>query len=102
VVIRRGTLAELRGRSLTRVATVTPDPVPGLEGLEGVVDLTVDARPDGVHTRFRGGSGALGAAVGRVAASDPTTLTVEPPSLDELFRTNYRTDALGSLAGDAW
>jgi len=45
----------------------------------------------------REGRAALAAAVGCVAAADPTTLTVEPPSLDELFLTSYRAEP--ALAG---
>ncbi|MBB4765020.1 ABC transporter ATP-binding protein [Amorphoplanes digitatis] len=96
VVVRHGTLAELRSHTLTSVTAVTASPVQGLRDLDGVVDLHTESRPDGVHTSFRAGRDALGIAVGHVAAGDPATLTVEPPSLDELFRTNFQADAAAS------
>jgi polyether ionophore transport system ATP-binding protein len=92
VVVREGTLADLRSHTLTTVTATTATAVPRLAGLDGVVDLTAEQQPDGVHTRFRVGRAALAGAVTYVAAADPTALTVEPPSLDELFLTNYRTD----------
>jgi ABC-2 type transport system ATP-binding protein len=92
VVVRHGTLAELRSHTLTTVTAVTANPVRALRDLDGVIDLITEARPDGVHTSFRAGRDALGVAVGHVAAGDPAALTVEPPSLEELFRTNFRAD----------
>ena len=92
VVVREGTLGDLRSHTLTTVGAITEAPVPGLARIDGVLDLTVDQQPDGVHTRFRVGRAALPAAVGCIASADPRTLTVEPPSLDELFLTNYRAD----------
>jgi len=94
VVVRKGTLADLRGHALTTVTAITGTPLTRLAALDGIVDLTVEQQPDGVHTRFRAGRAALASAVGHVAAADPTALTVEPPSLDELFLTNYRTDTV--------
>jgi ABC-2 type transport system ATP-binding protein len=99
VVVRHGTLAELRSHTLTSVTAVTAEPVRALPELDGVIDLITDTRPDGIHTSFRAAGAALGVAVGHVAAGDPATLTVEPPSLDELFRTNFRTDAEPVPAG---
>ena len=93
VVVRHGTLVELRSHTLTSVTAVTAAPVRALHDLHGVVDLTTDARPDGIHTSFRAAGDSLGVAVGHVVAGVPATLTVQPTSLDELFRTNFRTDA---------
>ena len=100
-ILLRCTLAELRSHTLTSVTAVTANPVPALQSLDGVVDLVAEPRPDGVHTSFRAGRGALGAAVGFVASSHPAVLTVEPPSLDELFRTNFRTDAAEAVPAGA-
>jgi ABC-2 type transport system ATP-binding protein len=98
-IVREGSLSELRNHTLTIVAAITTDPIPRLAEADGVQDLTVDRQPDGVHTRFRGGRAALATAVSLVAAAAPTTLTVEPPSLDELFLTNYRTDEVPVAEG---
>ncbi|MEV2240427.1 ABC transporter ATP-binding protein [Micromonospora sp. NPDC049891] len=100
-VIRSGTLTDLRSHTLTRVAAVTRHPVSGLDQLDGLVDLVVSTRPDGVHVGFRAAPGALGAAVGCVAAAEPASLTVQPPSLDELFLSNYRDEVPTALAEGA-
>ncbi|TBO57645.1 ABC transporter ATP-binding protein [Streptomyces kasugaensis] len=94
VVVREGTLADLRSHTLTTVTAITGAAVTRLAGLDGIVDLTAEQQPDGVHTRFLVVPAALASAVGHVAAAGPTALTVEPPSLDELFLTNYRTDTV--------
>ncbi|MGH1551966.1 ABC transporter [Streptomyces sp. L7] len=94
MVVREGTLADLRSHTLTTVTAITGTAVTRLADLDGIVDLTAEQQPDGVHTRFRVGRAALAIAVGHVAAADPTALTVEPPSLDELFLTSYRTDTV--------
>ncbi|MFE7659736.1 ABC transporter ATP-binding protein [Streptomyces celluloflavus] len=94
VVVREGTLADLRSHTLTTVTAITGAAVTRLAGLDGIVDLTAEQQPDGVHTRFRVVPAALASAVGHVVAAGPTALTVEPPSLDELFLTNYRTDTV--------
>lgn len=100
-VIRTGTLADLRSHTLTRVAAVTRHPLSGLDRLDDLVDLSVTTRPDGTHVSFRAGPAALAAAVGYVAAAEPATLTVQPPSLDELFLTNYRSDVPSTVAEGA-
>ncbi|MEV8034434.1 ABC transporter ATP-binding protein [Streptomyces sp. NPDC086182] len=96
VVVREGTLADLRSHALTTVTAITGAAVTRLADIDGIVDLAVEQQPDGVHTRFRVGRAALASAVGHVAAADPKALTVEPPSLDELFLTSYRTDTVVS------
>ncbi|MGA5301853.1 ABC transporter ATP-binding protein [Nucisporomicrobium flavum] len=100
-VIRSGTLADLRSHTLTRVAAVTRRPLSGLDQLHDLVDLSVTARPDGTHVSFRAGPDALAESVARVAAADPASLTVQPPSLDELFLTNYRSDVASSVTEGA-
>jgi len=92
-VVTEGTLAELRAHTHTRVTAVTDAAVPGLAGLAGpagVTGLAVQTLPDGVRTGFRTAPATLGAAVALVAAANPRSLTVEPPSLDELFLARYR------------
>ncbi|MDG4752598.1 ABC transporter ATP-binding protein [Micromonospora sp. WMMD718] len=100
-VIRSGTLTDLRSHTLTRVTAVTRRPLPDLDRHDDLVDLVVTTRPDGTHVSFRAGSAALAAAVGYVAAAEPASLTVQPPSLDELFLTNYRSDVPNAVAGSA-
>jgi ABC-2 type transport system ATP-binding protein len=88
-VVTRGSLDELRVHTLTQVMAVTGEPVVGLDRMAGLSDLVVDHGPDAVRTWFKTGPDALGESVALVASSAPTSLTVEPPSLDELFRARY-------------
>ena len=46
--------------------------------------------PEGVHTVARVTPAALVDAVQVVTRADPSALTVQPPSLDELFLDLYR------------
>ncbi|WP_341720031.1 ABC transporter ATP-binding protein [Micromonospora sp. FIMYZ51] len=100
-VIRTGTLADLRDHTLTRVDAVTRCAVSGLDRLDGLVDLSVVTRPDGTHVTFRAGPATLAAAVGCVLTAGPSSLNVQPPSLDELFLTNYRSDVPYAVAEGA-
>lgn len=92
-VVTRGSLAELRVHTLTNVAAVTRKPVPGLNRLLGVSDLTVDEGPEATRTSFKTAPETLGESVALVASCDPTELTVEPPSLDQLFIARYEATA---------
>jgi ABC-2 type transport system ATP-binding protein len=63
--------------------------LPDLEGIPGVADLTqeeVDGRPE---VRLAVERDALGEVVGRLHAAGVDTLTVTPPSLDDLFLDAY-------------
>lgn len=88
-VVTRGSLEELRIHTLTQVMAVTGAPVLGLDRIAGLSDLVVDRGPSAVRTTFKTAPEALGESVALVASSAPTSLTVEPPSLDQLFRARY-------------
>jgi len=92
-VVTRGSLAELRVHTLTQVTAVTRHPVHGLEQIAGLSDLSVDEGADMTRTTFRTAAETLGASVALVASSDPSALTVEPPSLDQLFLARYQAAA---------
>ena len=92
-VVTRGSLAELRVHTLTQVTAVTRHPVCGLEQIAGLSDLSVDEGADMTRTTFRTAAETLGASVALVASSDPSALTVEPPSLDQLFLARYQAAA---------
>lgn len=93
--VRSGTLADLRRdtRAAVRALTVDepslPDGAPGLTGLE-------TTRADGyVVTRCKVEPERLDETIGALHRAGIHSLTVTPPSLDELFLQNYRADATG-------
>jgi ABC-2 type transport system ATP-binding protein len=86
--VTTGTLADLRRHTRTTVQAVTAR-IPDLGSLEGVHGLTVESADGATHVRFTVDADALAAAVGRLHAAGLTTMTAEPPSLDELFLSRY-------------
>jgi ABC-2 type transport system ATP-binding protein len=88
-VVTEGSLAELRVHTLTHVSAVTRLPIPGLDQFAGLSELTVAEAAGQVRTSFQTTPEALGRSVALVASCDPTALTVEPPSLDQLFLARY-------------
>ena len=89
-VVRTGTLAELRAHTLTSIIASTPEPVRGLGSVPGATVVSEQALPEGVRTVARVTSDALADAVQVLARARPSALTVQPPSLDELFLDLYR------------
>lgn len=85
--VSTGTLDELRANTRSTVEAVTRQPVP--RDLPGVVDLSAEPHPHGVRTTLTATPDALGRVVGAVAALEPSSLVVRPPSLDELFLEHY-------------
>lgn len=104
--VASGTLASLRQHTSSQVHAVTERPVAGIEQLEGVTDHVAaparsagvaasageGARAELVDTRFHVTAEALPQAVGRVHAAGVRTLTVTPPSLNDLFLHEYRSE----------
>lgn len=91
--VSTGTLEELRANTRTTIEAITPGPVPAsLATASGVTDLRGEPHPRGIRTTLVVTPRALGRVVGLVASLDPSTLTVRPPSLDELFLEHYRDD----------
>ncbi|MGO1167338.1 MAG: ATP-binding cassette domain-containing protein [Janibacter sp.] len=87
--VTTGTLADLRRSTSSQVHAVTDRPV-DLESLCGVTALapsTSDGRPE---VRFHIDATAVAEVVGRVHAAGVHTLTITPPSLDDLFLEQYR------------
>jgi ABC-2 type transport system ATP-binding protein len=83
--IETGTLAELRRLTRTRfrvAADLAPD---RLELLDGVHDVAVDAD----HLTFDVDGPAIPAVLGVLGRASVTSLTAEPPSLEELFLRQY-------------
>jgi ABC-2 type transport system ATP-binding protein len=90
--VTSGSLADLRRHTRTSVHAVTLAPV-SLDGVAGVSDLERGAE-DGRHeVRMSVDADALGEVVGRLHDAGVHTLTVTPPSLDELFLDAYAGEA---------
>ena len=92
-VITRGSLEALRAHTLTQVTAVTSAPIPGLDRIDGVTALVVDQGHEAARTSFKAAAAALRESVTLVASCNPTSLTVQPPSLDELFLAQYEAVA---------
>jgi ABC-2 type transport system ATP-binding protein len=86
--VTTGTLAELRRHTRTKIHAVTARP-PRLDGTPGVANLEVVDRGGATEARLSVDASALGDVVGKLHAAGVDTLTVTPPSLDELFLHAY-------------
>ena len=89
--VTTGTLADLRRSTSSQVHAVTDRPV-DLESLDAVTSLesgTSEGRPD---IRCHVDATAISEVVGRIHAAGVHTLTITPPSLDDLFLEQYRSE----------
>ena len=86
--VTTGTLAELRRHTRTKIHAVT-EQRPRLDGVAGVVNLEVVNHGAAFEARLSVDADVLGDVVGRLHAAGVDTLTVAPPSLDELFLHAY-------------
>ena len=96
--VTTGTLADLRRSTSSRVHAVT-DATPGLTGVDGVTALDEGSVDGRVETRCHVEAHAVSDVVGRLHAAGVHTLTIQPPSLDDLFLEQYRGDPAARLAG---
>jgi ABC-2 type transport system ATP-binding protein len=86
--VTSGSLADLRRHTRTKVHAVT-ERTPSLDGTSGIANLEI-AQSDGkVDVRLSADASSLGDVVGRLHAAGVDSLTVAPPSLDELFLHAY-------------
>jgi ABC-2 type transport system ATP-binding protein len=60
-------------------------------------NLTTDQVDGSIETRFTVGPDELDQAIGLIHAATIRSLTVEPPSLDELFLRSYSDDETGAV-----
>jgi ABC-2 type transport system ATP-binding protein len=86
--VTTGTLAELRHHTRTTVRAVTIRP-PALDGVAGVGNLERGEQDGHPAVRLTVDAEAMDEVVGRLHAATVHTLTVTPPSLDELFLDAY-------------
>ncbi len=94
--VTTGTLTELRRHMHSAIRAIT-DRTPQLAGLPGVTDVVV-READGGRTDVHASAepDAVGALVGALHEAGIHTLTVTPPSLDDLFLHAYDADLTGS------
>ena len=91
VVVETGSLAQMRKHTRTVVTAVLAGGGAGLESWPGVRDL----RADGDRVRFSVDGEHLGPVMAELSGRDITALTVEPPSLQELFLRHYGDELAG-------
>ncbi len=84
-IVETGTLAELRHLTRTQITAVTAHPMTGLETMNGIHDLTYD----GERWRFAVDADAMPEVIRVLAPLGVTSLTAEPPTLEELFLHHY-------------
>ncbi|GAA3606695.1 ABC transporter ATP-binding protein [Marihabitans asiaticum] len=89
--VTTGTLAELREHTSTHVHAVTDVGV-DLTGIDGVGEVHTGSSDGQPEIRCHADASAIPALVGRVHAAGVRSLTMTPPSLDDLFLEQYRTD----------
>lgn len=88
VTVESGTLAELRHLTRTRVSVFLKKDATELGVAEGIHDLQIT---DGLVT-FSLDNAVMPAILARIAALEPTGLTVNPPSLEDLFLSHYKVE----------
>ncbi|HSN12385.1 MAG TPA: ABC transporter ATP-binding protein, partial [Propionibacteriaceae bacterium] len=93
-IVEVGTLDEMRRLHTTTITASVRRPVPSLDTLPGVTDLT----RDGSLVRFSVDGDHLDAAVAAVAAAGVDSLVSEPPSLEQLFLSKYETASAHTAA----
>jgi ABC-2 type transport system ATP-binding protein len=94
--VETGTLAELRHLTRTEVSFAA-DSVPA-ERLSAIPDAH-DLRVDNGRVRFTADSDRLAPVLSALSALDAKSLTVAPPSLEELFLRHYGDELAGADEG---
>lgn len=98
--ITTGTLADLREHTSTRLHAVTDRPL-DLAGIPGVTDLVTGEADGHPETRCHVDATGVPEAVARVHAAGVRSLTMTPPSLDDLFLDQYRSETAADEGGRA-
>jgi ABC-2 type transport system ATP-binding protein len=94
VTVESGTMADLRHLTRTRASAVLTKDPSGLSAIRGLHEVQID----GDHVTFTIENKDLPAALTALAAFEPVGLTVNPPSLEDLFLSHYKnTD--GKVSG---
>lgn len=88
-VVEEGTLADMRHLTRSAVSVTTDAPAERIAALPGVHDLVAD---EGT-LRFGADASAVAGVIGALDGHRVEALTVEPPSLEELFLRHYGREA---------
>lgn len=96
-IVASGSLAELGHLTRSSVSLRTGEPLGDLAALEGIHDLTVDA--DGRHATFDLDATQVNSLLDRLAHVDVVSLSISPPTLEQLFLRHY--DLRATPAADA-
>ncbi|MFL0268791.1 ATP-binding cassette domain-containing protein [Candidatus Clostridium radicumherbarum] len=94
VTVESGTLAELRHLTRTHISVILKKDASALRSFNGIHDFRVE----GQHISFSLDNEAMPAVLGQIAAMDPIGLTVNPPSLEDLFLSHYKSGD-GTVSG---
>lgn len=90
--VTSGSLADLRASTSTVVTAITDREPVGLARLASVTSLDVERHEDGHHVRFHVGQDQMTEAMQQITDAGIRSLTVEPPSLNDLFLSAYQKD----------
>ncbi|MBN0041688.1 ABC transporter ATP-binding protein [Cellulosimicrobium cellulans] len=96
--VQSGTLAELRHLTRSSVTAVTERDPSALDTLDGVHDLVVEPGADGTRARFDVDNDHVETVLRALTDLGLRSVTVNPPSLEELFLRHYG-DELAVLDG---
>ncbi|MET3974986.1 ABC transporter ATP-binding protein [Cellulosimicrobium sp. 4261] len=96
--VQSGTLAELRHLTRSSVTAVTDRDPAALDTLDGVHDLLVEPGADGTRARFDVDNDHVQPVLRALTDLGLRSVTVTPPSLEELFLRHYG-DELAQLDG---
>ncbi len=96
--VQSGTLSELRHLTRSSVTAVTEHDPAALDALDGVHDLVVEPGADGTRARFDVDNDRVEAVLRALTDLGLRSVTVNPPSLEELFLRHYG-DELAVLDG---
>ena len=88
VTVESGTLAQLRHLTRTQVTAVLKKDAEGLKSLAGIHEM----RREGERVTFSLDNEAMGPVMARLATLEPVGLTVNPPSLEDLFLSHYKAE----------
>lgn len=98
-MVSTGTLGELRQHTRTHVRAVTASDPEDLLAAGDLTAVTIDPADGQFTVSFSVGTDDLQSAIGVLHAAGLRSLTANPPSLDDLFLSNY--SAAGAQAGVA-